>query len=149
MEFSTQECWSGLPFPSSVNHILFRTLHHDLLILGGLSMAWLIASLSYASPFTRTRLWSMKGTSFNTQNFKLWNSLKPQTLIPLSFLYLLIFSLPSSWTPDLLNAHTQEFSSVLVFHLAFCPAWIPRTSEVTNDHQVAEEFQLSTKLDTK
>ena len=29
--------------------------------LGWPSMAWLIASLSYASPFARTRLWSMKG----------------------------------------------------------------------------------------
>ena len=117
--------------------------------LGWSFMAWLIASLSYARPFTRTRLWSMKGTSFNTQNLKLRNSLKPQTLILLSFLYLLIFSLPSSWTPDLLNAHTQVFSSVLVFHLASFLAWIPWTSEVTNGHQVAVESQLSTKLDTK
>ena len=31
--FSRQKYWSGLPFPSSVDHILSRTLHHDLSVL--------------------------------------------------------------------------------------------------------------------
>ena len=59
MEFLRQEYWSGLPFPPPVaafwNSPLWRIL------LGWPCMAWLIASLSYASPFTRTRLWSKKG----------------------------------------------------------------------------------------
>ena len=47
--------WSGLPFPSSVNHILseLSTMTHRL---GWPCMtAWFIASLSYASPFATTR----------------------------------------------------------------------------------------------
>ena len=42
---------------SSSGPCFVRTLH----CLGWPCMAWLIASLSYTSPFTRTRLWSMKG----------------------------------------------------------------------------------------
>ena len=34
MGFSRQECWSGLPFLSLVDHI-YRTLHHDPSILAG------------------------------------------------------------------------------------------------------------------
>ena len=44
---------SGLPFPPRILHFV-RTLHYDLSILGG-PTAWLIASLSYASPFTMAR----------------------------------------------------------------------------------------------
>ena len=48
--FSRQECWSGLPFPSPVDHVLseLSTIH-----LGWPYMTWLIVSLSY------TKLWSM------------------------------------------------------------------------------------------
>jgi len=48
MEFSRQECWS-LPFPSPVDHIFFRTLHHDPSILGGpTSMAYSSTELDKA-----------------------------------------------------------------------------------------------------
>ena len=47
----------GISFSSGSRFV--RTLHYDLSILGGPEL-WLIASLSYANPFTRTRLWSMK-----------------------------------------------------------------------------------------
>ena len=33
--FSRQEYWSGLPFPSPVDHIFVRTLHHNPSILDG------------------------------------------------------------------------------------------------------------------
>ena len=33
----------------------------------GLGTAWLIASLSYASPFAKTRQWSMKGTHLHSK----------------------------------------------------------------------------------
>ena len=45
-------------------------------------MAWLIASLSYASPFTTTRLWSMKGKDIYwiktdyLQKMRLWGLFK-------------------------------------------------------------------------
>ena len=54
MEFSKQEYRSGLPSPSSVDHILSELstmTHPSWVVLHG--MAWLIVSLSY------TRLWSM------------------------------------------------------------------------------------------
>ena len=35
MGFSRQEYWSGLPFPSPMDHILSKNLHHDPFILGG------------------------------------------------------------------------------------------------------------------
>ena len=34
MGFSRQEYWSGLPFPSPVDRLFVRTLHHDLSVLG-------------------------------------------------------------------------------------------------------------------
>ena len=57
------DCWSGLPFPARVNHVLSEliTMIHPS---GWPCMAWLIASLSYISPFIMTRLWSMKVFSF-------------------------------------------------------------------------------------
>ena len=59
MGFSRQEYWSRLPFPPSVDHILSElfTMTH----LRRACMAWLIVSLSCASPFAMTQLWSMKG----------------------------------------------------------------------------------------
>lgn len=38
----------AVPLPSGSRFV--RTLHYDLSILGGLSLAWLIASLTYATP---------------------------------------------------------------------------------------------------
>ena len=52
MGFSRQEYWSGLPFPSPVNHV-FSEFSTMSILLGWPSMAWLIASWSY------TRLWSI------------------------------------------------------------------------------------------
>ena len=49
--FSQQEYWSNFPFPPSLWSICF----------GWPCRACLIASFSYASPFTKTRLQSMKG----------------------------------------------------------------------------------------
>ena len=55
--FLRQEYWSSLPFLPPVDHILSElstmTWH-----LRWPYMAWLIASLSYTSPFTTARLWS-------------------------------------------------------------------------------------------
>ena len=58
--FSRQEYWSGLPLPPPVDHILseLSTLTSPSWVA---CMAWIIASLSYASPFAMTRLWSIKG----------------------------------------------------------------------------------------
>ena len=50
--FSRQEFWSGLPFPSLVDHVLFE-LSTMTRILGWPYMTWLMVSLSY------TRLWYM------------------------------------------------------------------------------------------
>ena len=60
MWFSRQGYWSGFPYPPPKDHILseFSTLTH---LSPCPCTAWLIASLSYTSPFTVTRLWSMKG----------------------------------------------------------------------------------------
>ena len=52
MRFSWQVYWEGLPFPPPVDHILWETWP---VCLGGPCTAWLIASLSYASPFIMTR----------------------------------------------------------------------------------------------
>ena len=50
--------WFAILFFSGPHFV--RTLHYDPSILDGPTTAWLIASLSYASPFTTVRLWSMK-----------------------------------------------------------------------------------------
>lgn len=80
------------------------------------------------------------------QDFKLWNSVRPQTLIFLSFSYLLIFSLTSRelQTPWMLMPEYSGMSIQLClgFTCLFL-AWIPWTSEVTKDHQVAAESQLN------
>ena len=62
MGFSQQEYWSGLPFPLTVDHILSEL--STMTCLGWPCTAWLIASLSYESPFATTRLQSVKGVKF-------------------------------------------------------------------------------------
>ena len=60
MVFSRQEYWSGLPFPSPVDHVLselFIMTHLSWVALGGTAHS----SLSYASLLVITRLWSMNG----------------------------------------------------------------------------------------
>ena len=52
--------WSRLPFPHPVAYFCQNSSLWPI-HLKWPCMAWLIASLSYASPFTVTRLWSMKG----------------------------------------------------------------------------------------
>ena len=52
MGFSRQEYWSGLPFPSPVDHI-FQNSPPWPILLGWPYTAWLTVSLSY------TRLWSL------------------------------------------------------------------------------------------
>ena len=55
--FSRQEYWSGLPFPSPVDHILselFTMTRPSWVALHSLTH-------SYASAFTTTKLWSIKG----------------------------------------------------------------------------------------
>ena len=83
------------------------------------------------------------------QDFKLWNSVRPQTLIFLSFSYLLIFSLPSSWTPDPLNAHTRvfryEYSALSWFHL---PLPSLDTVDIWSDQGPPGGSRVSTKLST-
>ena len=52
--------WVKLPFPSPVGHLLSKLL--TILCPSWVAcIAWLIALLSYISPFAMTRLWSMKG----------------------------------------------------------------------------------------
>ena len=60
MRFSQQVDWGGLPFPPPVQQIIFclKSLLWPI-SLGRPYMAWLIASLSYASPFTMTGQWSV------------------------------------------------------------------------------------------
>ena len=58
--FSRQEYWSRLPFPPPVDHI-FSKLFTMTCLSWWPCTAWLIALLSYTSPFTMTSLWSMKG----------------------------------------------------------------------------------------
>ena len=58
--FSQQECWSDLPFPPPVDHFLSEPSTMTCLSWVAL-MTRLMASLSYASPITTTRLQSMKG----------------------------------------------------------------------------------------
>ena len=60
MGFKQWEYWSGLPLSALVDHILSQlsTVTH---CLRWPCTSWLLASLSYANPFTMMRLWSMKG----------------------------------------------------------------------------------------
>ena len=60
MGFSQQDYWSGLLFPPPGDHILSE-LFKISTQFGWSCLAWLIASLSFTSTFTMTRLWSMKG----------------------------------------------------------------------------------------
>ena len=68
MEFSLQEYWSGLPFSPPVDHIFGQNSSQWPVRLRWPCMAWLMASLSYAIPFTMTRLWSMKGTIMKAEH---------------------------------------------------------------------------------
>ena len=58
IRFSQQVYWGGLPFPPPEDHVLSELF--AIICLGLPCMAWLIASLSYTSPFTTTRQWYMK-----------------------------------------------------------------------------------------
>ena len=59
MGFSRQG-YCRLPFPSPLDHVLSE-LFIITVCLGWPFMVWLIASLSYASPFATTKLWATKG----------------------------------------------------------------------------------------
>ena len=61
MEFSWQEYWSGLQFPSLVAKFCQNSSLWSICFRWP-CMAWLIASLSYSGPFTMTRLWSINGS---------------------------------------------------------------------------------------
>ena len=65
MVFSQQEYWSGLPFPPPVDHIFQNSSQWPIHLMWPCT-AWLIAKLGYKSPFTMTRLWSMKGITLIT-----------------------------------------------------------------------------------
>ena len=60
MGFSWQEYWISFPFPPPVNHVLSYSALWPI-CLEWPCMACLIASLSYADPFTMIRLWSING----------------------------------------------------------------------------------------
>ena len=60
MEFLRQKCWSGLPVPPPGDHLLSELWLFPV-HLGQPCMAWLMALLSYTSPFTPTSLWSLRG----------------------------------------------------------------------------------------
>ena len=60
MEFSRQECWSGLPFPPPMDTFCRNPALWPV-HLEWPCTAWLIASLSHTSLCTTTRLWPMKG----------------------------------------------------------------------------------------
>ena len=59
MGFFRQEYWSGLPFPPPVDHVLSE-LFNMIIQREWPCMGRLTASLGYASPFSMTRLRSMK-----------------------------------------------------------------------------------------
>ena len=61
---------------SSSESPIFRTLHWPV-CLGWPYTAWLIASLSYSSPFTTTKLWSTKGVLEYYDIKKNWIPLPP------------------------------------------------------------------------
>ena len=70
MEFSKQEYWSGLLFPSPGGHVLselFSITHSSWVTL----QSWIIASLSYTSHFTTTRLQFIKRSSSHIRKWEL------------------------------------------------------------------------------
>ena len=83
MEFSRQECWSGFPFSPPMTFCQNSPLWP--IRPGWPCTAWLIASLRYASPFTMTRLWSIKGfpsiTPSNDEEWRPGPSTQPQTIV--------------------------------------------------------------------
>ena len=85
MEFSWQIYWSGLPFPPPVTHVLseLSTMTHPSWVA---LHAWLIASLSYASPFATTRQWSVKGIHESPLNSKEIKTVNPKGNLPLIFI---------------------------------------------------------------
>ena len=68
--FSRKEYWSGLSFSSPADHIFSNSSLWPI-HFGWPCTAWLIVSLSYASPFAMTRLWYMKGILY-AENI-IWN----------------------------------------------------------------------------
>ena len=77
MRFSRQAYWGSLPFPPPVDHVL-----SELSAMTCLSwwpdMAWLIASESYTSPFTRIKQWPMKGGWWGTGRPGMLKSIESQ-----------------------------------------------------------------------
>ena len=67
MGSSRQEYWSGLPFPSPVDHVLSELSTMTPIRLGWPYTAWLRVSLSY------TRLWSMLIFSIYLTNRSFWS----------------------------------------------------------------------------
>ena len=63
MGFSQQEYWCGLPFPPLMDHV-FQNSPLWPIHLGWSCTTWLVASLSYTSPFIMRRLWFMKGNLY-------------------------------------------------------------------------------------
>ena len=64
MGFSWQKYCISFPFPPPVNHVLNHILSYSPLwpvCLEWPCMACLVASVSYADPFTMIRLWSING----------------------------------------------------------------------------------------
>ena len=85
MEFSWQTYWSGLPFPPPEAHILSELSTMTPLSWVALH-AWLIASLSYASPFATTRQWSVKGIHESPLNSKEIKTVNPKGNLPWIFI---------------------------------------------------------------
>ena len=59
MRSSGQEYWSGLPFPSPVDHVLLELF--TMTCSSWMALHSMAHSFIYASSFATTRLWSMKG----------------------------------------------------------------------------------------
>ena len=85
MEFSWQTYCSGLPFPPPEAHILSELSTMTPLSWVALH-AWLIASLSYASPFATTRQWSVKGIHESPLNSKEIKTVNPKGNLPWIFI---------------------------------------------------------------
>ena len=66
MGFWRQEYCSDLPFPSPGDHVLSEllTMTHQARVA---LLEWLMVSLSYTSPLTTTKLWSLKGRMWRTE----------------------------------------------------------------------------------